>query len=165
MSSGRGSSIDASCCAARKMRLSFSSACSSARVELGRPITNGIIIWGKTTTSRSGTISRVSYTSKGVSNPLSSFLDQGDGLVLRHDHFARDGHLADFLLVRHLIHEIEHQILDDHPQAARADLALERRFRDRVERIVGEAKLDVLVLEQLHVLPRDRVARLGEDLN
>ena len=38
------------------MRLSFSSACSRARVDDGRPITNGIIMCGKTTTSRSGTI-------------------------------------------------------------------------------------------------------------
>ena len=67
MSSGRGSSTDASCCAARKIRLSFSSACSSARVDEGRPMTNGIIMCGKTTTSRSGTIGRVSYTSNGVS--------------------------------------------------------------------------------------------------
>src|SRR6266571_2372670 len=121
MSSGRGSSIDASCCAARKMRLSFSSACSSARVELGRPITNGIIMCGKTTTSRSGTIGRVSYTSNGVSifklmnswvgelvnstiqthqltnSPisLSGFLDQRDRLVPGHHDFARDRHFAD----------------------------------------------------------------------
>jgi hypothetical protein len=60
MSSGRGSSIDASCCAARKIRLSFNSACSSARVELGRPMTNGIIMCGNTTTSRSGTMGSVS---------------------------------------------------------------------------------------------------------
>ena len=56
----RGSSTDASCWAARKIRLSLSSACSSARVELGRPMTNGIIMCGKTTTSRNGTIGSVS---------------------------------------------------------------------------------------------------------
>src|SRR6185295_347995 len=67
MSSGRGSSTDASCWAARKMRLSLSRACSSARVELGRPMTNGIIMCGKTTTSRRGTIGRVSYTSNDES--------------------------------------------------------------------------------------------------
>ena len=36
---------------------------------------------------------------------------------------------------------------------------------DRLERVVGEAQLDVLVLEQLLVLPRDGVARLREDLD
>src|SRR5439155_26709329 len=99
MSSGRGSSTDASCCAARKMRLSFSSACSSARVDEGRPMTNGIIMCGKTTTSRSGTIGRVSYTSKEEDSKLSSLLDQRDRLVLRHHHFARDLVLADFSLL------------------------------------------------------------------
>ena len=97
--------------------------------------------------------------------PLSGFLDQRDRLVLGHHDFARDRDLADLLLVRHLIHQVEHQVFDDHPQAARADLALERRFGDRFEGIVGEAELDVLVLEQLHVLARDGVARLREDLD
>ena len=32
----------------------------SARVDEGRPMTNGIIMWGKTTTSRSGTMGSVS---------------------------------------------------------------------------------------------------------
>src|SRR3954468_21988003 len=128
MSSGRGSSTDASCCAARQIRLSLRSACSSARVDDGRPITNGIIMCGKTTTSRSGTIGRVSYTSRGVSK-LAGLLDQGNGLVAAgHHDFSRDRDLADLLLVRHLIHQVEHQVFDDHPQAARADLALERRL-------------------------------------
>src|SRR5438477_3573131 len=96
---------------------------------------------------------------------LSSFLDQGDRLVLGEDDFAGDRHLADLLLVRHLIHQVEHQVFDDHPEAACADPPFERRLRDRLERVVGEAELHVLVLEQLHVLPRDRVARLREDLD
>ena len=72
---------------------------------------------------------------------------------------------ADLLLVGHRVHQVEHQVFDDHPQAARADLALERRLGDRLERVVGEAQLDVLVLEQLLVLTRDRVARLRQDLD
>src|SRR4029450_1662622 len=87
MSSGRGSSTDASCCAARKIFLSLPSACSSARVDEGRPMTNGIIMCGKTTTSLRGTIGSVSYTSKeDDSKFLSGLLDQGDGLVFGHDH-------------------------------------------------------------------------------
>ena len=61
------------------------------------------------------------------------------------------------------VHQVEHQVLDDHPQAAGADLALQRQLGDRLEGVVGEAQLDVLVLEQPLVLTRDRVARLGED--
>src|SRR5262245_60646505 len=96
---------------------------------------------------------------------LSGLFDERDRLVLRHHDLTRDRDLAYFLLVWHLIHEIQHQVFDDHPQPARADFALERRFRDGLERIVGEAELDVLVLEQLHVLTRDRVARLRQDLD
>ncbi len=45
------------------MRFPFTSAYSRALMEEGRPMTNGIIMWGKTTTSRSGTMGRVSITS------------------------------------------------------------------------------------------------------
>ena len=63
ISSGPGLSRVASCCAERKMRLPRASACSSARIELFRPITNGIIMCGKTTRSRIGTIGRFSIRS------------------------------------------------------------------------------------------------------
>ena len=63
ISSGAGLSRVASCWAERKMRLPLTSAYSSALIELGRPMTNGIIMCGKTTTSRSGTMGRVSITS------------------------------------------------------------------------------------------------------
>ena len=74
-------------------------------------------------------------------------------------------HFAHFLLAGSVVHQVEHQLLDDHPQAARADLALQRRLGDRLERVVGEPQLDVLVLEQLLVLTRDGVARLRQDLD
>ena len=48
---------------------------------------------------------------------------------------------------------------------ASADLALEGRLRDGLQRVVGEPQLDVLVFEQLHVLTRDRVAGLRQDLD
>src|SRR6185436_14490378 len=60
---------------------------------------------------------------------------------------------------------VEHEILDDHPEAAGANLARQRRFRDRLERIIREAQLHVLVLEQLLILTRDGVTRLRQDLN
>src|SRR5205085_12650441 len=114
MSSGRGSSTDASCCAARKIRLSLRSACSSARVEEGRPITNGIIMCGKTTTSRSGTIGSVSYSSIDSLRVLAGLFDQRDRLFLAHDDLAGDDALADLLLAGQRVHQVEHEILDDH---------------------------------------------------
>ena len=54
ISSGLGSSTEASCCVARKIFLSPASASSSARTEASRPTMNGCIICGKMTMSRTG---------------------------------------------------------------------------------------------------------------
>src|SRR5262249_8324523 len=96
---------------------------------------------------------------------LSGLLDQRDRFVLRQNDFAGNRDLTYLLLIRDLIHQIEHEIFDNHAQPARADLPLERRLRDSVERVVREAKLHVLVLEKLHVLTGNRVARLRENLD
>src|SRR5215831_7238918 len=96
---------------------------------------------------------------------LPRFFYQGNRLFLALDDLARDHALADLLLARQRVHEVEHQVLDDHPEAARADLPRQRQLRDRLERVVGELELDVLVLEQFLVLTRDRVPRLREDLD
>src|SRR5215510_2129130 len=37
------------------------------------------------------------------------------------------------------VHRVEHRLFDDHPQAARPNLPFERRFGDRLERIVIKA--------------------------
>ena len=95
----------------------------------------------------------------------SCLFDDGDRLLLRLYHLARDDALPNLLLAGQRVHQVEHDVLDDHAQAARANLPAQRRLGDRLERIVGEAKLDVLVLEQPLVLPGDRVARLREDLD
>src|SRR5271155_4038092 len=56
MSLGLGSSIEASCCVARKIFLSPASASSRACTLDSRPTTNGVIMYGKMTTSRMGII-------------------------------------------------------------------------------------------------------------
>src|SRR5262249_35413838 len=60
MSFGFGSSTAASIWVARKTRFVPSSANSSARTDVGLPITTGIIMWGKTTTSRIGIMGSLS---------------------------------------------------------------------------------------------------------
>src|SRR5262245_21723024 len=161
MSAGCGSSTEASCCAARKIFLSVASACSSARVDDGRPITNGIIMWGKTTTSRSGTTGSVSYWS----NALARLFDYGNRLHFRLYHLARDHAFPDLLLTGEGVHQVEYDVFDDHAQAARADLPAERRLGDRLQGVVGEAKLDVLVFEEALVLPGDGIPRLRQNLD
>src|SRR6516165_630840 len=50
--------MEASCCVARKIFLSPAIASSSARTLDSRPTTNGVIMYGKMTTSRMGIIGR-----------------------------------------------------------------------------------------------------------
>src|SRR6185312_10267850 len=50
--------MEASCWVARKIFLSFAIASSSARTLDSRPTTNGVIMYGKITTSRMGIIGR-----------------------------------------------------------------------------------------------------------
>src|SRR5437868_15498216 len=50
--------MEASCCVARKIFLSAASASSNARTLDSRPTTNGVIMYGKITTSRMGIIGR-----------------------------------------------------------------------------------------------------------
>src|SRR5688500_10186524 len=97
---------------------------------------------------------------------LASFFDQRrDGLLFAHHDLAGDDALADLLLARKVVHQVEHQVLDDHPEAARPDLARQGLFGDRLEGVVREAQLHVLVLEQLLVLTRDGVPGLRQDLD
>src|SRR5262249_21129096 len=114
MSAGCGSSTAASCWAARKIFLSVASACSSARVDDGRPITNGIIMCGKTTTSRKGTTGRVSYWSiRSLNENLSGLFDDRDRLLLRLYHLTRDHALPNLLLTRQRVHQVQHDVFDD----------------------------------------------------
>src|SRR5437763_12778171 len=55
---GFGSSVEASCCVARKIFLSPAIASSRARTLDSRPTTNGVIMYGKMTTSRMGIMGR-----------------------------------------------------------------------------------------------------------
>src|SRR5437867_2560416 len=172
ISSGPGASRLASCWAERKIRLPLMSACSRALMELARPITKGIIMCGNTTTSRSGTMGRVSITSAfSLSRPstgggaLAHLLDEGDGLLPVQDDLAGHHALLHLLHRGQVVHQVEHQVLDDHPQPPGPDLAYDREIGDGLQGIVQEAQLDVLVVEHALVLADDRVLGRGQDLD
>src|SRR5215212_8593963 len=57
---------------------------------------------------------------------LTGFFDQRDRLVFRFDDLARDDDLTQLLLTWYRVHQVEHQVFDDHAQAAGADLARQR---------------------------------------
>src|SRR5712692_9639141 len=113
----------ASCCVARKIFLSPASASSSARTLDSHPTTNGVIMCGKMTTSRMGIIGsrRVSDFSfdvsmrkevrsqKSESRDSSGLFKQCHVDLLRHHHFLGDQELADLLIRRQVIHQVQHQ--------------------------------------------------------
>src|SRR6267142_662059 len=88
--------------------------------------------------------------------------DQHRPLVVQ-DHLARDDALLEPLDGRQLVHDLEHDLLQDRAQAAGARAALERLLGDGGHRVVGELEADLLEVEVLLVLLDDRVLRLLEN--
>ena len=68
-----------------------------------------------------------------------------------------------FALRRQVVHQFEHQIFEDHAQAARAHFALQGQFGDRFERVVGEAQAHIFEFEEALILLDQRVLRLGQN--
>ena len=80
-------------------------------------------------------------------------------------HVRGDLELLHSLLAGQVVHQVEHQLFQNHAQAARAHLAVHRFARDAAQRVIGEAQLHVLKLEQPLILLDDRILRLGQDLD
>src|ERR1017187_6796038 len=188
ISLGLGSSIEASCWVARKIFLSLAMASSNARTLDSRPPTNGVIMYGKMTTSRIGIIGRrfVSDFSFEVSidlpwrdwhNPspqvrgvfrnlrLTGFFQYCKTDFLREHHLFGDLELAYFLVGWQVVHQIQHQVFENHPQATRAHLALHGQFGDGFNGVVAEPEAHVLEFEQLLILLDDGVLGPGQDLD
>ena len=68
-----------------------------------------------------------------------------------------------FALGGQVVHQVEHQIFQDHAQSARADLALQGQLRHGFQRIVGEAQAHILKLKQALILPYQRVLRFRQN--
>ena len=64
-----------------------------------------------------------------------------------------------------MVHHLEHQILQDHPQPARAQFSLHRQCGDPLHGIIGKLEADVLEIEQPLKLSDQGVLRLRHDLD
>ena len=64
-----------------------------------------------------------------------------------------------------MVHQIQHQLFENHAQAARADLASQRLASDGAGRFVREVQAHIFKLEQALILLHDRVFRLGKNLD
>src|SRR5215203_6070997 len=56
---------------------------------------------------------------------LAGLLDERNRLVLGLDVLAGDDDFPRLLLLRQVVHQLEHHVFDDHPQSTRADLPLQ----------------------------------------
>src|SRR5712664_533888 len=183
ISSGLGSSTEASCCVDRKIFLSPARASSRARTLASRPTINGVICCGKITMSRTGIMgtrfiscfSRVNIRAPEIQfrgHPKrpqpertgSASLFQQTPVDLASAHHVRADHkVADLTLHGQVIHQFQHEVFENHTQAARADLALKRQLGDGLEGVVGKAEADVFEFEEALVLLEERVFRLGKN--
>src|SRR5437762_2635730 len=93
---------------------------------------------------------------------LLRFRDEQRSLVVQDD-LARDDALLEPLDGRQVIHDLEHDLLQDRPEPARAGPPLERLPRDGRHRVIGELQADLLEVEVLLVLLDDRVLRFSEN--
>src|SRR5580693_9474072 len=127
--------MEASCCVTRKIFLSPASASSRARTEASRPTMKGCIICGKITISRTGIMgtrfislfSRLNMESWDPCHPylqLSSFLQQIPVDFAVAHHLRGNHEVAHLALRRQVVHEVQHQVFENHAQSAGAHFAL-----------------------------------------
>src|SRR5580693_769618 len=80
-------------------------------------------------------------------------------------HLPRDLKLLQFLLAGQVEHQVEHQLFENHAQAAGAHFARHSLPGNGSQSLVGELQAHVLELEQPLVLLDDGILRPGENLN
>src|SRR5229473_479075 len=194
MSPALGSSMLASCCVARNIFLSLARASSSARTLDSRPTTNGVIMYGKMTTSRMGIIGSflLSNFSFGFDNSVSRlwtlshpgvakdatpgwgtlhpelascFFDHGQRDVSFLHHLAGHFKFLNFLLAGQTIHQFQHEFFQNHAQAAGADFTCHGLARDRPVGVVAELQPHIFKLEQALVLFHDRIFRARQNFD
>src|SRR5580700_8728126 len=73
------------------------------------------------------------------------------------DHFRGHDEVAHFALHREMVHEFEHEVFEDHTQAASADFALHGELGHGLESVIGETQPDILKFKEALVLLEERV--------
>src|SRR5579864_2027468 len=113
----------ASCWVARKIFLSEASASSRACTLDSRPTTNGVIMYGKMTTSRMGIIGNflvsnfsLDVVTESPKKLLSCLFHHGERRAVLLYHLLGYFEFLHFLLAREMVHQIEHQFFQNHAQ-------------------------------------------------
>src|SRR5262249_18016186 len=64
-----------------------------------------------------------------------------------------------------VVHQLQHEVFQNHAQAARADLTLKSQLGDRLQGLVGKAQTNIFKFKEALVLLEQRVFRLGQNLH
>ena len=71
------------------------------------------------------------------------------------------------VLVLHgeVVHQLQHEVFQNHAQAARANFAVHGQLGDGFERVVGEAQAHIFEFEEALILLEKSIFRLGQNFN
>ena len=94
---------------------------------------------------------------------LAGFFEEAPVDFAAFDHIRGDNEVAQFSLSRQVIHHLEHQIFEDHAQAARAHFALQGQIGHGFKRVVSKPQADIFELEESLILTHKRVLRFRQN--
>src|SRR3989338_2284653 len=174
MSSSRGSFVFAFTWATSRTSFSLLIASSRAAMDFSRPTKRGTTMWGKTIMSlrgRRGTRNPAGFSgtlglfpniftykltttppeSKGLRRFRLLFVDD-DRFLLLQDHFLADHNFLDVRAGGDVVHDVQHDVFQDRPEAAGPRLSLHRFMGNRRDAAGREFELHPLKLEKPLVL-------------
>ena len=96
---------------------------------------------------------------------LAGFFKQAQAQIAALDHVLGDFEVAHALVAWQVIHQVEHELFEDHAQTAGTHLAGESFLRYGANGLVRKVQADVFILEQTLVLLENRVLRLGKNFD
>ena len=99
----------------------------------------------------------------GRSGRVFGLLFADEGLALSLDNAAVDRDIGDVVARGNVVHQIEHQLLEQRSQSPRACALFQRGLGERLQRVLREVEVHALHREEFAVLFEHRILRFGED--
>src|SRR5262245_26518323 len=81
------------------------------------------------------------------------------------NHVGSDDKIANLALHGQVVHQLQHEVFENHAQAARADLALKSQLGDGLEGFVSKAQANIFEFKEPLILLEQGVFRLGQNLH
>ena len=80
-------------------------------------------------------------------------------------HIRGNDKIANLTLHGQVVHQLQHEVFENHAQAARADFSLKSQLGDGFESFVGKAQADIFKFKEALVLLEKSVFGLGQNLH